>query len=194
MLRKISSVTSVCLILVQTGMAQTFLQGLGATVSVMTADIRTAGSSYTATVAFTNFTYFPRYTLTESENSSVSIGIPIGGGIGIADGSGGGDASLYYGFDFPLVIDFNKGRKSTYENEERFGWYFGAGFGYMLTSWTDGYSSQKLNSYGPIARAGIRFGAGANNPDKATTLGLYFKPGLEKHKFKTFGIAVLTEL
>ncbi len=173
--------------------SQSFMHGFGATISLMTANISTPSVKYTATVAFTNLTYFPRYTLTESDRTSVSIGAPVGAGVGFSTGGGSGDASVYYGFDIPVVIDYNIGRKSTMENEESFGWYVGTGFGYQYTNWTDGYSNEKLNSYGPLLRAGIRFGGGFNHPDRATTVGLSFKPGLEKSKFKTFGIAVLTE-
>lgn len=169
------------------------MHGLGATISIMTANISTSSERYTATVAFTNLTYFPRYTLTKSDRTSLSIGTPVGAGVGFSAGGGSGDASVYYGFDLPLVIDYNIGRKSTIENEDSFGWYLGTGFGYQFTNWTDGYSTNKLNSYGPLLRAGIRFGGGSRRPDRATTVGLSFKPGLEKSRFKTFGIAVLTE-
>jgi hypothetical protein len=171
---------------------QSFMHGAGATVSVMTANISTPNARYTATVLFTNFTYFPRFTFGEKEHSSLSIGVPVGAGIGFNNG-GSANASVYYGFDLPLVVDFNGGRKSSPDNEDRFGWYAGAGFGYALTNWTDGSSTEKLNSYGPLFRTGIRFGGGSNRPERATTVGFFFKPGLEKTKFKTFGIAALTE-
>ncbi len=173
--------------------AQSFLHGIGANVSVMTANIKEGGDRYTMTMSFTNLTYFPRYILSESDNSSLTIGAPVGAGIGFAN-SGGTDAALYYGFDLPLALDYNIGRKSSYENNEGFGWYVGGGFGYMWTNWTDGSSTDKISSFGPMARAGIRFGSGSQNPDRALTLGFSFKPGLEKRKFKTFGIAVLYEL
>lgn len=175
------------------GKSQNFMHGAGATISIMTANISTPFQRYTATVSFTNLTYYPRYTLTESDRTSLSIGAPVGAGVGFSTGGGSGDASVYYGFDLPVVIDYNIGRKSTIENEDSFGWYIGTGFGYQYTNWTDGSSTDKLNSYGPLLRAGIRFGSGANWPDRATTVGFSFKPGLDKNKFKTFGIAALME-
>ncbi len=193
MIRK-SIAFSFFLFLAFTGInAQSFMQGAGATVFIMTAKISTPSEKYTATVSFTNLTYFPRFTFGEKERSSLSVGIPIGAGIGFANSSGGGESSIYYGFDLPLVIDFNMGRKSSPDNEDNFGWYIGTGFGYTITSWTDGSSTDKLNSYGPLFRSGIRFGGGSNHPERATTVGLFFKSGLEKTKFKTFGIAALTE-
>jgi hypothetical protein len=105
----------------------------------------------------------------------------------------GGETTIYYGVDPPIPMDFNIGRKSTNDNEERVGWYFGAGFSYTLTNWTDGSSTEKLNSYGPLFRGDIRLGVGRNNPNKVFSIGLSFKPGLEKTKFKAIGIAVLNE-
>jgi hypothetical protein len=173
--------------------AQAFMQSAGVNFSIMTAKIATASNRYTATVSFANLTYFPKFTVTESENSSVSIGIPVGLGIGIASDVLGGETTVYYGVDLPLAVDFNMGRKSTNENEDGFGWYIGSGFGYTLTNWTDGSSTEKLNSYGPLFRAGVRFTAGSDHPEWATTVGLSFKPGLESTKFKTFGIGVFID-
>ena len=170
---------------------QSFMHGIGPTFSVMAGRVHNPGESYDAAVAFTNFTWFPRLNLSESDRSSLSIGVPIGAGVGFANG---GSEGLYIGFDLPLAIDYNRGRKSTYENESRVGWYIGTGFSYTFTFWTGGYSSSnKLVSYGPLLRTGIRFGAGSKHPDKATTLGFYFRPGLDKDKLKTGGIAVLIE-
>jgi hypothetical protein len=142
-------------------------------------------------ILFTNLTWFPRYNLTASENSSISVGLPLGAGVGIANDFYGG-ASLYYGFDFPLVIDYNIGFKSSPDNENKPGVYFGTGFGYTLTNWTDGSSTQNLNSYGPLLRGGMRFGAATqNHPDWGMTIGLSYKLGLEERKSKTYGIIVL---
>jgi hypothetical protein len=171
--------------------AQNFMHSAGVTISVLTGKVNTPSEKYTAAVSFANFTYFPKFTLTESESSSFTIGVPLGAGIGVSNSTGGGDAGLYYGFDFPLVADYNRGRKSTNDNEDSFGWFVGTGFSYTLTYFTDGSSTDKLNSYGPLLRAGIRFGAGSNHPDRATTVGFSFKPGLESTKFKTFAAHVL---
>lgn len=174
--------------------AQHFMQSAGIAFSILTGKISTPAESYTATVSFANFTYFPKFTVTESENSSISIGIPFGLGVGIATSTGYGETSVYYGGDLPLVIDYNRGKKSTNDNDDKFGWYVGTGFGYALTNWTDGSSTAKLNSYGPLIRAGIRLtGGSSNHPTRATTVGFSFKTGLESTKFKTIGIAAMIE-
>ncbi|HSU28164.1 MAG TPA: hypothetical protein VLJ68_07270 [Chitinophagaceae bacterium] len=191
MIKKATVIFFMMFLIHQGSNAQTFMHGFGATISIMIDKVTSPpGTKYTNAVSFSNLTYFPRFNLTESANTSLSIGAPIGAGIGF-DVEGG---TIYYGVDLPLVVDFNMGRKSSYENEDRFGWYIGGGFGYMLTNWTDGSSTEKLNSYGPLIRTGIRFGAGRKNPDKAVTMGFYFKPGLERSKIISFGVAVLTEL
>ena len=178
-------INSVCI-------SQTFMHGLGATINVMTAKIDNHSEQYTATMAFTNFTFMPRLLFGEKENSSFSLGSPVSVGVGFAKDFYG-DTHIYYGGELPLVIDFNKGRKSTPDNEDSFGWYIGSGFSYTLTNWTDGNSTEKLNSYGPLVRFGVRFGGGSNHPERATTVGLSFRPGMENTRFKTLGIAVLTE-
>jgi hypothetical protein len=191
MLKKTIIVFFLSILLCTYSHAQTFMHGIGVTFSGMAGRVHNPGESYDAAVAFTNFTWFPRFNLSESDRSSLSIGMPVGAGVGF---SSGGSDGVYIGFDLPLAIDYNRGRKSTYENESKMGWYVGAGFGYTFTYWTGGYSSSnKLESYGPLLRTGIRFGAGSKHPDKATTLGFYFRPGLDKDKLKTGGIAVLIE-
>lgn len=175
-----------------TGNSQTFMHGLGATVNVMTAKIDNPSEQYTATVSFTNLTYMPRFIFGEKESSSFSLGFPVSAGVGFGSDVFG-DSHIYYGGELPLVFDFNKGRKSSPDNEDSFGWYIGTGFSYTFTNWTTGGSTDRLNSYGPVVRFGVRFGGGSNRPERATTVGLSFKPGLEDTKFKTFGIAALME-
>ena len=168
--------------------AQSFMHGYGATIGLLFGNDEFKNN---ITVMTTNATYMPRLVFGGNERSSFSLGAPVSAGIGLAQDFFGG-TSLYYGGDIPVVFDYNHGRKSSRENEDRFGWYVGTGFSYTLTYFSD--SDENLNSYGPLIRAGIRFGAGSKNPDRATTIGFSFKPGLEKTKYKTFGIAVLTEL
>jgi hypothetical protein len=170
--------------------AQSFMHSAGATISIMNANINNASGKYSLTTSFTNLTYFPRLNLMEAENSSISIGAPVGAGIGI---SRTGDGSIYWGFDLPAVVDYNIGWKSTADNEQNFGGYFGGGFGYMLTNWSDGSSTEKMNSYGPIVRGGVRIGGFANSPNIGLCIGLSYKIGLEAQKFKTYGIQVLAD-
>ncbi len=147
----------------------------------------TSENNYAA--LFTNFTWFSRYNLAETDNTSLSIGAPLGAGIGIANGSY--SPSVYFGFDIPLVLDYNIGFKSSHENENKPGFYFGTGFGYTITNWTDGSSMESLSTYGPLLRGGIRIGGGTeNHPERGTAIALSFKWGLEEQKSKTYGIGV----
>ena len=193
MFKKVSIQLFSLLLIGLNGNSQTFMHGLGATVNVMTAKINNPSERYTATVSFTNFTYMPRLIFGEKESSSFSLGFPVSAGVGFGSDVFG-ESHIYYGGELPLVFDFNKGRKSSPDNEDNFGWYIGTGFSYTLTNWTTGGSTDKLNSYGPLLRFGVRFGGGSNHPERATTVGLSFKPGLEEAKFKTIGIVVLMEL
>lgn len=193
MIRKLFVVLVIIHFLSYTLKAQSFMQGLGANISILSAKINNQYESYTFTMVVTHFSYFPRVNLTESENSSVSIGVPLGVGIGILNNAGAGTAGgVAWGFDLPVALDYNMGCKSTPENEDNFGGYFGAGFGYMYTGWTDAGETSHANTYGPMVRGGIRFGSGQGRWH--TTVGLFYKLGLESQKYKTFGFNVLMDL
>jgi hypothetical protein len=170
--------------------AQTFMKGVGANISILYAEIDDAGEKYTFVMTVTHFSYFPRFTFKENENSSFSVGSPLGAGIGILN-SGGNASGIAWGIDLPLAIDYNMGCQSTPDNENRFGGYFGGGFGYMYTGWSDGGITSKAITYGPLARTGIRFSS--KNGRWTTTVGIFGKFGLEKEKYKTFGFNVLSE-
>lgn len=138
-----------------------------------------------------HISWFPRYTVMEGENSSLSLGSPLGAGVNLlTDNMGGGGVS--WGFDVPLVADYNMGCMSAPDNESGFGGYLGAGFGYMYTSYKLNTSeTDNVTTYGPMARAGIRFASGGGRWH--TTVGLFYKTGLEKAHFKTAGFNVLMD-
>jgi len=172
--------------------AQHFMKGIGANISILTAKINTPSEKYTFMMSVVHLSFFPRYNLTESENSSVSVGSPFGVGIGILTEAGNA-SGIAWGVDVPLVIDYNIGLKSTPDNENSSGGYFGGGFGFMYTGWSGGGNSlTKAITYGPLARAGFRFSSSEGKWN--TTVGIYFKMGIEKEKFKTFGFNVYKEL
>lgn len=181
------------LLINRVGYAQSFMHSAGVNFLIMNAKIDNFSGKYSLTTAFTNLTYFPRYNILETDGSSISIGAPVGAGIGISSGTGSGDASIYWGVDLPAVIDYNIGKKSTLDNDQNFGGYFGGGFGYTLTNWSDGSSTEKINSYGPIIRGGLRFGKFDDDSDVSICIGLSYKIGLETEKFKTYGIQVLMD-
>ena len=167
--------------------AQSYMRGIGANISILTAKINTPSEKYDFAMAVTHFSYTPRFTISESENSSVSICFPLGIGVGILS-SAGGASGIAWGADAPVAIDYNMGNMSTPDNEKGFGWYFGAGFGYMYTGYSDYGDVSNIHTYGPIGRLGIRFGSNYH-----TTVGLFYKQGIEKDKYKTFGFNVLLE-
>lgn len=167
--------------------SQNIMHSIGANISVLYAKINTAYEQETFVMQVTQFSYSPRFIISGSENSSLSVGSPLGAGIGIL--TSGGDADgVAWSVDVPLVLDYNIGCKSSPANDDSFGSYFGLGFGYMYAGWSS-LETDKAVSYGPLARAGIRL----TNSERTwhMTTGLFFKYGLEKEKYKTFGFNVL---
>jgi hypothetical protein len=163
------------------------MHSVGANISILYAEIDKPGTRYTFTMAVTHFAYYPRYTLTESDNYSVSVGSPLGAGVGLLTSSGSA-TGITWGFDLPVVIDYNTGYQSTPGNENNTGAYFGGGLGFMYTGWTGDSDGGKATSFGPLVRAGIRFGRWN------FAAGIFGKYGLEKEHYKTFGFNILKEL
>ena len=173
--------------------AQSFMHSAGATVSVMTSNYETSYYSEKFIVTKSELTYFPRLNFIEGENSSVSVGVPLSAGLSVARNTFDNEAGLSYSLDFPLVLDYNLGAKSTPDNEGSFGGYLGGGFGYSLTSIKFGDGTTNANSYGPLFRGGVRFGFNRQDLDMGMTIGLFYKIGLEDEKFKTFGFNILVD-
>ncbi len=159
--------------------SQKLMHSFGANISILDGKITTSDpySSSSFTLAQTNLSYFPRYNFVENENSSISIGLPLGVGIGIASNTYGNNAGVAFAYDLPVVFDYNIGCKSTSENEETFGGYFGVGFGYYKVSISHSqYSNFNGSSYGPIFRGGVRIGSSNENwGGHGLTVGLFFK-------------------
>lgn len=168
--------------------SQKLMHSYGATISVV--------SGTDITLSQTNLCYFPRYNFVENENSSISVGLPVGIGIGITNSTYGSDAGVSFAYDLPLVVDYNIGCKSTSENESTFGGYFGVGFGYYkVTISQSEYSNFTGATYGPMARAGIRFGSSNENwKGHGIAIGMFYKNGLEAAKLKTIGFNVMVDL
>lgn len=176
--------------------AQSIMQSFGATISGLSGKINTQYSSSGFSMTQTNLTYFPRYNFIENDNSSVSIGAPVGIGIGLATNTFGSDVGVAFAYDLPLVLDYNIGCKSTMENENTFGGYFGVGFGYYKVNISgSSYSDFKGTSYGPMLRGGVRIGSDKESwSGHGITIGIFYKEGLEADKLKTFGFNVLYDL
>ncbi|SRR6266487_3729991 len=110
--------------------AQSFMHSVGANISIMYAKIKTPSVKESFAMEINHLSYFPRFILTESENSSLTVGSPVGAGVNLVNDISGG-SGIAWGFDLPLVFDYNLGCKSAPDNENGFGGYFGAGFSYM---------------------------------------------------------------
>lgn len=175
------------LFIINTVNAQSYIRGIGANISVLTAKINTQYEKYNFAMVATQFSFTPRFNISERDNTSVSICFPLGIGLGFLN-SGGDVSGIAWGADVPVAIDYNIGKMSTPDNESSFGWYFGGGFGYMYTGYSDVGDVTNIHTFGPIGRLGIRFGS--NNH---TMVGFFYKHGLEKGKYKTFGFNVLME-
>lgn len=138
--------------------------------------------------------YHPRFNVSESDNSAISVGFPLTLGLsGSVNSQTGGSLSITA--DLPLTIDYNFGGGASSSSEsDGFGGFIGAGFGYTYTNQSYSYEMAggidyeelKGSSYGPLAQAGIRAPIG----EKSYFLRVFYKMGLETQKFKTFGLSV----
>lgn len=181
-----------------TAFCQTFMHGVGITV---------LGSSTGGNFSYgEGFTYSPRVNFVETEKLSLSAGIPLSIAVSASTSS---TYDAYYGYyndnisvgfviNAPLIINLNMGRGSTKENTQKFGYFFGAGFGYhhgdFLVDETDSYGynfvgSRSLNTFGPAGNAGMRFGVGRKH--KNIEVRFSYMKGLNDTKPNVFGIAGL---
>ncbi|HZG01896.1 MAG TPA: hypothetical protein VEY71_12900 [Chitinophagales bacterium] len=104
--------------------------------------------------------YAPRLNLVEiGYNSSLSISTRLGVGVnfsGVVSSQTDAPSSSSLMLDVPVILDFNHGTASVYDNDNAFGWYFGIGAGYNKMG---GGESIKFytGSYGPMVNGGVRF-------------------------------------
>ena len=196
MMKKIS-VSVVSLFISSIVFCQTFMHGAGVTVLVGSAK----GGDVTVAEGLT---YSPRFNFLENETLSVSVGIPITVGISAAYSTtyyGSGDnynaGSIGFVVNAPLMINLNMGRGSTKENESRYGYFVGAGFGYhhgdFVTIQSDGYNdyntSKSVNTFGPSANAGFRIGVGSRH--RNIEVRFSYMKGVNEDKPNIFGIGAL---
>ncbi len=142
--------------------------------------------------------YSPRFNFIESEDMSVSVGIPLSAGFSInynsRDYYGSNNNSSSAMLDIPVMVNLNMGCGSTRESESRFGYFAGAGFGYHYGTikysdyYGDEYSST-IHAYGPAGNAGIRLGVG--NSGKNIEIRFSYMKGLDDSKANIFGGGVL---
>ena len=110
--------------------SQTFMQGVGINVVLQSS----SGFSADPVGAIM---YSPRVSFMETDNSSLSVGLPMSFGIsGLITVRMLQDNSLGFMFDAPLMFNYNYGAGSTKEAEDKFGFFAGVGFGYHTHQYT----------------------------------------------------------
>lgn len=147
------------------------------------------------------FTYSPRFNFVENEKLSVSVGVPLTAALSASYSYSsyyGSTTSIGFTANVPLIINLNMGRGSTKENRQKFGYFVGAGFGYhhgdfLETAYDEygyGYDdSRSVNTVGPAANAGVRFGVGRQH--RNIEVRLSYMKGITDTKPHIFGIAGL---
>lgn len=187
----------ISIISLQTVFSQSFMQGAGVGIFINTAPNTDANAAGV-------LTYSPRVNFFETEDLSVSAGIPLSIGF---SGSYSYNYSSYYGaeesntfkfmFNAPLIINLNVGAGSTHENERRFGFFIGGGFGYHYGSYVkeirDGdyitYGDSYGSSYGPAGNVGLRFAVG--NHQKNIEAKLSYMKAISDSKIAAYGVTAL---
>jgi hypothetical protein len=172
--------------------AQTFTNGVG--ISVFSTQSQGSSSQISGAI-----TYSPRINFVESESYSLSVGIPVSvGAQGSYNSQDVGNNSLTFLLNLPLVINFNMGAGSTRDNQNKFGFFVGGGFGYhygtlnetTFDSYGNEYTDQSsVSSYGPVADGGVRIGLGHGHHNLEIRA-LYMK-GIDASKADIFGGGVL---
>jgi hypothetical protein len=139
--------------------SQSFMQGVGINVVLQSS----SGFSANPVGAIM---YAPRVNFMETDNTSLSVGLPMSFGIsGSYNSQNVGGNSLGFTFDAPLMFNYNYGAGSTKEVEDKFGFFAGAGFGYHTHQYTAtddlGYDyTAKMSGFGPVGNVGARLGVG----------------------------------
>lgn len=179
--------------------SQSFLHGAG--VGFVASN---PSSPYVKTKVFATFHYYPQVAFVETESFSVSAGIPLTVGFTgtyNASYSSRGDSyeenTLLGLIQIPLMVNFNGGAGSSKQNEQRFGYFAGGGFGYHSTGidellMTDqfgndlGTKKYYAKGFGPAANAGIRFAVGSRQ--KSIEVRFSYMKGLKEYKPSMFGL------
>ena len=176
--------------------AQTTTHSLGASVPFGWRNYETV-SGYTNSDAYylAMFSYGFRHNLSENGETSFSIGPLVSAGVGMYSDLYG--VGVMYSGDLQVWGDYNSGMGAVAEPSKNKGWFMGLGFGASYTG-ADGESIDENNgvSYGPMMRAGFRFGVYNRKKDvyKAMSIAPYYKHGLEAARWRTVGIHILADL
>lgn len=175
--------------------AQKIMHSLGASANLITQTVKVNGPAGPLTVNKNQSLfhgagdYFVRYNLKETENSSISIGLPIDFGLGTISDPINDATGLYLAGDASLGLFYNSGLKSTKKNESTFGYFAGGGFSYGYVGISYDKKKLNINTYGPMLYSGIRFPV----KNQVMSIGLFFRYGLETEKLKTFGLKMMRD-
>ena len=179
------------------GFSQSFMHGVG--LSVFVSKVKTSDIA-----AYGGVTYSPRINFLETESLSLSAGIPLSVGMSGSysynsmNGYSSESNTLRFMFNAPLILNLNMGAGSTKENESRFGFFVGGGFGYHYGDFNvlqeDQYGNlydgeETLTTYGPAANVGFRIAVGSHQKNIETRLS--FMKGINDNKASIYGMAAL---
>jgi hypothetical protein len=146
--------------------------------------------------AFFKFDWAFRKNLSEKENSSFSLGTSLNAGGGIYEDMSGYTGFLYGG-GLQLWGDHNHGMGAVENPGSNRGYHVGLGFGATYTG-ADGESIDDENgvSFGPMIRAGYRFGMYKARKDLYKPIGISvsYMHGLEEARWRTLGFHFMFDL
>ncbi len=186
-------------IITNVSFSQSFMHGAGITIFGST-----TGEGSSSDIGFgEGFTYTPRFNFFETDKLSVSVSIPLSVGITASttkyDQYGDQTSAIGFLLNVPVIVGLNMGRGSSKVNRQKFGYFFGAGFGYhhgdVITSEVIDYNngtfsnSYTSNTFGPAANAGVRMGVGKKY--KNIEVRLSYMKGMNEKKPNIFAVACL---
>lgn len=193
-MKRIFLLAAIGLVSIKSSVAQRFIHGAGVGIFVEDAKMIDAKASF-------SFTYSPRLSFAETENTSVSIGIPLNVGFSgsynaaYSNGYYYEDNTLGYMINVPLMFNFNIGAGSALGCKDRMGFFIGAGYAYHVGSVfetlydVNGYEytdSHTRSSTGPAANIGLRIGVGYKKKRNIEIRTSYMR-GVTSYKPHVFG-------
>ncbi|ACU61032.1 hypothetical protein Cpin_3569 [Chitinophaga pinensis DSM 2588] len=192
----------VCFAYLSSVHAQRIIHGVGTGVFV-------DGSSKTETKASSVLNYSVRVSFAETDNTSLSLGIPFSAGINGVDEYYYDSYTGEYGYNnlgfmvnVPLMFNFNIGAGSAEGCQNRMGFFIGGGFAYHISSvdrkipelYYDYIAYDDLHTtastIGPAANIGLRIGIGARKRHNIEINTFYMK-GVTSYKPHIGGLTCL---
>ncbi len=183
------------IIIVNTAHSQELYHSGGISGSIMRATLKgPLGKSGRFGMTHLHLNYYPRVSFPVNYFTTISAGIMFGIGGGFINNDFLSVKGNYLSYDIPLIIDYNVGYKASEPGDDHIGFYFGMGGGYTATQRdTLGVTKFKANSFGILARAGIRLDLEIPEKNTGISIGFFHKIGMGEEKFKTSGINLLVD-